>query len=137
MASSAHAAPAAATSAVLVGSERMADDAVRVRGYDFNAGVDHSALLASLLQTGFQATNLGLAIDQVRRMVRGRRTGSRTRSAPTGLAAPRHARGLTTHPRSTAVASTGIEGVAAVGRADRAGRDGRLARPGQARRDAV
>ena len=64
------AAPAGATAAVLVTSERMADDAVRVRGYDFNAGVDHSALFTTFLQTGFQATNLALAIDQVRKMVR-------------------------------------------------------------------
>ena len=63
-------APAGATAAVLVTSERMADDAVRVRGYDFNAGVDHSALFTTFLQTGFQATNLALAIDQVRKMVR-------------------------------------------------------------------
>jgi deoxyhypusine synthase len=41
-----------------------------VRGYDFNAGVDRGALVASMLQTGFQATNLALAIEQVRRMVR-------------------------------------------------------------------
>jgi deoxyhypusine synthase len=62
--------PGAAAAAVLVPSEAVAAGTPRVRGYDFNAGVDRGALVASMLQTGFQATNLALAIEQVRRMVR-------------------------------------------------------------------
>jgi len=64
------AAPAAATAAVLVPSQAMPDDAIQVKGYDFNQGVDYCSLMASMVQTGYQATNLGLAIEQVRKMVR-------------------------------------------------------------------
>ena len=38
-------------------------------GYDFNQGVDHDKLLDSFLTTGFQATNFGKAVEEVRRMV--------------------------------------------------------------------
>ena len=42
-----------------------------VRGYDFNQGpVDYSALLTSFLTTGYQATNFGLAVEEVMRMIR-------------------------------------------------------------------
>lgn len=39
------------------------------QGYDFNQGVDHDKLLESFLTTGFQATNFGLAVKEVERMV--------------------------------------------------------------------
>ena len=45
------------------------EDAHRVQGYDFNQGVDHRALLQSYLKTGFQATNFGLAVQQINSMV--------------------------------------------------------------------
>ena len=40
-------------------------------GYEFNAGVDHDALLQSFLRTGFQATNFGRAVEEIDRMVCG------------------------------------------------------------------
>uniref|UniRef100_A0AC34QBM3 Deoxyhypusine synthase n=1 Tax=Panagrolaimus sp. JU765 TaxID=591449 RepID=A0AC34QBM3_9BILA len=52
-----------AQDAVLVKSEKMDDDTPKVRGYDFNEGIDYEKLLDSYLTTGFQATNLGLAIE--------------------------------------------------------------------------
>lgn len=45
-------------------------DALKIRGYDFNRGVDHRALLQSYLTTGFQASNIGLAINEINKMVR-------------------------------------------------------------------
>ena len=47
----------------------LPEDAPRVQGYDFNQGVDHRALLQSYLNTGFQATNFGLAVQQINSMV--------------------------------------------------------------------
>jgi hypothetical protein len=41
----------------------------QVRGYDFDKGVDYDGLFASLKTTGFQATNFGLAVDEINRMV--------------------------------------------------------------------
>jgi deoxyhypusine synthase len=39
-----------------------------IKGYDFNKGVDYSELLNSYLTTGFQATNLGKAIEIINKM---------------------------------------------------------------------
>ena len=44
-------------------------DTAHVKGYDFEKGVDYSAILDSYLNSGFQATNMGLAIDEINRMV--------------------------------------------------------------------
>ncbi len=41
----------------------------KVRGYDFNIGVDFDKLMQSYAYTGFQATSVGLAIDEINRMV--------------------------------------------------------------------
>eukprot|EP01047_Picozoa_sp_COSAG01_P041659 COSAG01_NODE_3588_length_5905_cov_3.425594_1_plen_158_part_00 len=63
-----------ATAAVLdVKCEKMAPGSVPIKGYDFNLGVDYGALMESYKQTGFQARNLGLAVDEINRMVRARR----------------------------------------------------------------
>ena len=43
--------------------------AQQVEGYDFNQGVDYEKLLGSFLNTGFQATNVGLAIEEMNAMV--------------------------------------------------------------------
>ncbi|XP_038554780.1 deoxyhypusine synthase-like [Micropterus salmoides] len=43
-----------------------------VQGYDFNQGVDYRVLLQSYLHTGFQATNLGLAIQEINTMIKRR-----------------------------------------------------------------
>lgn len=61
--------PEIATDAVLVRSEQMPSDAKIVKGYDFNTGVDHHALLQSFLHSGFQATNFGLAVEQINAMI--------------------------------------------------------------------
>lgn len=45
-------------------------DFVKVAGYDFNRGLDLAELLKSFSTTGFQASNLGDAIDVVNQMVR-------------------------------------------------------------------
>jgi deoxyhypusine synthase len=49
--------------AVLVRSEKLDEDTPKVRGYDFNEGINYEKLLDSYLTTGFQATNVGLAIE--------------------------------------------------------------------------
>ncbi|KAE8740978.1 hypothetical protein FOCC_FOCC013504 [Frankliniella occidentalis] len=40
-----------------------------VRGYDFNQGVDYEALLGSYINSGFQATNFGLAVEEIKKMI--------------------------------------------------------------------
>ena len=62
--------PDLAAEAVLVKSESMPAGSEKVSGYDFNEGVDHHKLLRSFRTSGFQATNLGLAIDEINKMVR-------------------------------------------------------------------
>ena len=59
--------------AVLVESEPMPEDAVTIEGHKFGppgSPVDYDALLGSYLRTGFQATNFGLAVEQINKMVR-------------------------------------------------------------------
>jgi len=43
-----------------------------VKGYDYNKGVNFEDVLNSFKTTGFQATNFGLAIDEINRMIRWR-----------------------------------------------------------------
>ena len=40
-----------------------------VKGYDFNKGLDYNAVFATYKNTGFQATSLGLAIEEVNKMI--------------------------------------------------------------------
>jgi len=56
---------------VYVKSEQISDRA-QVKGYDFNKGLDYGAVFASLNNTGFQATNLGNAIDEINGMIKWR-----------------------------------------------------------------
>lgn len=63
-------APAVAMEAVLKPSSDLPEDMLKIRGYDFNQGVDLKAVLKSYLTTGFQASSLGLAIQEINRMVR-------------------------------------------------------------------
>ena len=44
-------------------------DGVEVKGYDFNQGVNYSKILESFAQTGFQATNLARAIEEINKML--------------------------------------------------------------------
>lgn len=64
-------APSIALEAVLKTSSDLPADLPKIRGYDFNQGVDLQAVLKSYLTTGFQASSLGLAIQEVNHMVRG------------------------------------------------------------------
>ena len=41
-----------------------------IKGHDFNSGRDIDAIMASMYTTGFQATALGQAVNEVNRMVR-------------------------------------------------------------------
>ena len=40
-----------------------------VRGYDFNKGIDYEAMFKTYRHTGFQATNLGLAMEEINKMI--------------------------------------------------------------------
>eukprot|EP00276_Gloeochaete_wittrockiana_P016818 CAMPEP_0184350036 /NCGR_PEP_ID=MMETSP1089-20130417/37435_1 /TAXON_ID=38269 ORGANISM="Gloeochaete wittrockiana, Strain SAG46.84" /NCGR_SAMPLE_ID=MMETSP1089 /ASSEMBLY_ACC=CAM_ASM_000445 /LENGTH=374 /DNA_ID=CAMNT_0026682589 /DNA_START=29 /DNA_END=1150 /DNA_ORIENTATION=+ len=54
---------------VLLKSYPIPPETTVVKGYDFNKGIDYNALLESYASTGFQATNLGLAMDEVNKML--------------------------------------------------------------------
>ncbi|KAG0586974.1 hypothetical protein KC19_2G131600 [Ceratodon purpureus] len=54
---------------VLFKASRPIKDLKPVQGYDFNNGINLEALLNSLTSTGFQATNLGRAIEEVNCML--------------------------------------------------------------------
>lgn len=65
-------APALVQEAVLVKSEPMPPEfSTQVQGYQFERDglVDYHALLQSYRTSGFQATNFGLAVEQVTKMV--------------------------------------------------------------------
>ena len=70
------ASPGLAVDAVMVKSAPIPAGTPVVRGYDFNEGIDFSALLATYKYMGIQAANLGLAVDEVNRMVRARASAS-------------------------------------------------------------
>jgi deoxyhypusine synthase len=53
---------------VLVPNETTPDGAVIV-GHDFNKGRDLDAVMGAMLTSGFQATALGQAVEEVNRMV--------------------------------------------------------------------
>ncbi|XP_076844759.1 deoxyhypusine synthase isoform X3 [Brachyhypopomus gauderio] len=63
------AAPSVSRAAVLKKSDGLPEDVPRIRGYDFNQGLDHRALLNSFLTTGFQATNFALAVQEINKMI--------------------------------------------------------------------
>lgn len=56
-------------STVFKESESLDGRSIKIEGYDFNQGVDYSKLLKSMVSTGFQASNLGDAIEVVNQMV--------------------------------------------------------------------
>lgn len=62
-------APSVAMEAVLKPSCDLPEDMPKIKGYDFNQGVDHQALLKSYLTTGFQASRFGLAVQEINNMV--------------------------------------------------------------------
>lgn len=59
-------------SAVYVKSEQVDPSLVEVKGYDFNKGLDYNEVFKTYISTGFQATSLGLAIEEVNRMIKWR-----------------------------------------------------------------
>ena len=61
--------PDLAKGAVLQESIKLPDDTPKVLGYDFNRGVNYSDLLKTYLHSGFQATNFGLAVEEINKMV--------------------------------------------------------------------
>nr|KYP41750.1 Deoxyhypusine synthase [Cajanus cajan] len=50
-------------------SENLDGKCVKIEGYDFNLGVNYPLLLKSMVATGFQASNLGDAIQVVNQML--------------------------------------------------------------------
>ncbi|CAH0518993.1 unnamed protein product [Peronospora belbahrii] len=57
-----------AQDAVLMRSEDLEGKNVRVRGYEFNQGIDYEKIMQSYVTMGYQGTNLGKAIDEIKRM---------------------------------------------------------------------
>eukprot|EP00602_Paraphysomonas_sp_CaronLab_P008932 CAMPEP_0185021674 /NCGR_PEP_ID=MMETSP1103-20130426/4380_1 /TAXON_ID=36769 /ORGANISM="Paraphysomonas bandaiensis, Strain Caron Lab Isolate" /LENGTH=366 /DNA_ID=CAMNT_0027553353 /DNA_START=62 /DNA_END=1159 /DNA_ORIENTATION=+ len=62
-------APSDARDAVTVASEKLPDHTPVVAGEDFSAGVDIDSMMRKMLTTGFQATNVGLAVQEINRML--------------------------------------------------------------------
>ncbi|KAE8717900.1 Deoxyhypusine synthase [Hibiscus syriacus] len=56
-------------STVFKDSDSLEGTCTRIEGYDFNQGVNYTRLLKSMLSTGFQASNLGEAIQIVNDML--------------------------------------------------------------------
>lgn len=68
-----HNIPQETTAAVLSGSEPLPEGTPTVRGYDFSDPVvDYEKLLNSYLNSGFQATQYGQAVEIINDMVRNR-----------------------------------------------------------------
>ena len=61
--------PTSAHEAVLQPSVFDASDHLVIRGEDFAHGASLDGLVASMMSTGFQATNVGLAIEEINRML--------------------------------------------------------------------
>eukprot|EP00743_Colponemidia_sp_Colp-15_P004764 GILK01005131.1.p1 GENE.GILK01005131.1~~GILK01005131.1.p1 ORF type:complete len:380 (+),score=57.19 GILK01005131.1:55-1140(+) len=64
--------PSLAQQAVLVSSSSVPEGTPVVKGYDFNKGVNYKALLNSYKTTGYQATSLAMAIDDINEMLKWR-----------------------------------------------------------------
>uniref|UniRef100_A0A1B6I1W8 deoxyhypusine synthase n=1 Tax=Homalodisca liturata TaxID=320908 RepID=A0A1B6I1W8_9HEMI len=59
-----------AIEAVFVESTGMPSETPVVKGYDWNKGVDYKAILDSYRFSGFQATNFGLAVEEITNMLK-------------------------------------------------------------------
>lgn len=59
---------------VLFRSDKIPEGTPTVKGYDFNKGLDYDALFASLKSTGFQATEFGRAIEEIKSMIKWRQS---------------------------------------------------------------
>lgn len=62
-------APAVAREAVLKESCTLPEDMPKIKGYDFNQGVDLKALLQSYATTGFQASSFAQAAQEINKMI--------------------------------------------------------------------
>ncbi|KAK2893937.1 deoxyhypusine synthase [Channa argus] len=62
-------APSVAMEAVLKPSCDLPEDMPKIRGYDFNQGVDLQGVLKSYLTTGFQASSFSLAVQEINNMI--------------------------------------------------------------------
>lgn len=62
--------PEKAKEAVLVESVNLPSDTPVVKGYDWNKGIDYGELLKTYKHCGFQATNFGLAVEEINNMLR-------------------------------------------------------------------
>lgn len=60
--------PSVSASAVLGESESLPEGTPKCRGHDFSSSSDVDSILKSFMTTGFQATNVGLATEQIRQM---------------------------------------------------------------------
>tara|TARA_R110002050_G_scaffold87537_2_gene185280 strand:- start:259 stop:477 length:219 start_codon:yes stop_codon:yes gene_type:complete len=58
-----------AVDSVLGPSKGVPEGTPLVKGYDFNDGIDYNKIFETYKHAGFQARNLGLAIDEINRMV--------------------------------------------------------------------
>ncbi|CAD5212391.1 unnamed protein product [Bursaphelenchus okinawaensis] len=58
-----------AQNAVLGPSGDIGEDAVPIKGYDFNQGIDYEKILESYLCTGFQATHFGKSVEVINKMI--------------------------------------------------------------------
>ncbi|XP_052860964.1 probable deoxyhypusine synthase [Anopheles cruzii] len=65
--------PPVAKEAVLQESTKLPADTPKVHGYDWNNGYDYEKLFSTYVHSGFQATNLGLAIEEINKMIAARR----------------------------------------------------------------
>ncbi|KAJ8345848.1 hypothetical protein SKAU_G00300410 [Synaphobranchus kaupii] len=62
-------APSIAREAVLKESCALPEDMPKIRGYDFNQGLDFKALLQSYTTTGFQASSYAQAVQEINKMI--------------------------------------------------------------------
>lgn len=61
--------PECAKEAVLVKSKELPQDTPTIHGYDWNKGINYHELFKTYKISGFQSTNVGLAIDEINKML--------------------------------------------------------------------
>uniref|UniRef100_A0A4Y0BQ53 deoxyhypusine synthase n=1 Tax=Anopheles funestus TaxID=62324 RepID=A0A4Y0BQ53_ANOFN len=64
--------PSVAKEAVLQESSKLPENTPKVCGYDWNEGHSYEKLFSTYIHSGFQATNLGKAIEEVNKMIAAR-----------------------------------------------------------------
>lgn len=65
--------PAELKKAILVHSTSLPAGTPTVKGYNWNLGIDYHALFQTYKYSGFQATNFGLAVDEINKMLAARK----------------------------------------------------------------